>query len=342
MACSWYAGAFDGGGKGERTWPPSREGTTLEQLLLMLRRRWHLIVACVVLVAGAAIAFSLLQRDEYTASASLLFSNTQFDQELFGSNFTVECRRSHPRGGHEHRPRLAADGRIANCRRPASARPSWSGRRSACPVAVRRMSRRSAPRIQIRSAPLKSRTRTSSSTSSSARRPTGRRSPAPRASSRRSSPPCRPLSATGSVGQSLQNRADQLGVLAALQTGNAEVVQPASVPTSPSSPQDQAERYPRRTARAAARPRACVLGRAPRSARARRLRARGGLRRAGARSRAREPVLLERPGRSRFPPSRPRRSRSFAPGFDTSMSTATFDRCSSRRRLPARARPLWR
>ena len=66
----------------------SSEGTTLEQLFLMLRRRWFLVVACVVLVAGAAIAFSLVQRTEYTASASLLFSNTQFDQELFCSNFT--------------------------------------------------------------------------------------------------------------------------------------------------------------------------------------------------------------------------------------------------------------
>ena len=69
----------------------SSDGTTLEQLLLTLRRRWKLIVVCVVLVAGAAITFSMLQRNEYTASASLLFSNTQFDQQLFGSNFTTSA-----------------------------------------------------------------------------------------------------------------------------------------------------------------------------------------------------------------------------------------------------------
>ena len=55
----------------------------------MLRRRWQLILVCVVLVTGAAIVFSLLQQDKYTASASLLFQDTQFDQELFGSNFTA-------------------------------------------------------------------------------------------------------------------------------------------------------------------------------------------------------------------------------------------------------------
>ena len=71
----------------------------------------------------------MLQRNEYTASASLLFSNTQFDQELFGSNFTHECRRSHARGGHEHRPRLVADCRISNRRGPASARRAGRGRR---------------------------------------------------------------------------------------------------------------------------------------------------------------------------------------------------------------------
>jgi uncharacterized protein involved in exopolysaccharide biosynthesis len=68
----------------ERNVAALSQSTTLEQLLLMLRRRWRLVVVCVLFVAGAAIIFSLLQRNEYTASASLLFRNTQFDQELFG------------------------------------------------------------------------------------------------------------------------------------------------------------------------------------------------------------------------------------------------------------------
>ncbi|HEY3969889.1 MAG TPA: polysaccharide biosynthesis tyrosine autokinase, partial [Solirubrobacteraceae bacterium] len=45
-----------------------------------------------------------------------------------------------------------------------------------------------------------------------------------------------PTQRNGSVGTTLENRSNQLGVLAALQTGNAEVAQPAGVPKSPSTP----------------------------------------------------------------------------------------------------------
>ena len=65
------------------------DSTSFEQVIVILRRRWKIIVACVLLVAAGSVGFSLLQRSEYTASASLLFRNTQFDQELFGSNFAT-------------------------------------------------------------------------------------------------------------------------------------------------------------------------------------------------------------------------------------------------------------
>jgi capsular exopolysaccharide synthesis family protein len=41
---------------------------------------------------------------------------------------------------------------------------------------------------------------------------------------------------SGALGQSLEQRLSQLSVLSSLQTGNAELVQPAPVPSSPSSP----------------------------------------------------------------------------------------------------------
>ena len=46
-----------------------------------------------------------------------------------------------------------------------------------------------------------------------------------------------PTDQAGPRGASLSRASDQLGVLASLQTGNAELVQPADLPTSPSSPQ---------------------------------------------------------------------------------------------------------
>src|SRR2546421_10152609 len=54
-------------------------------LLRVLRRRLGVVIACAILVPAAALAFSLTQTKEYSASASLLFRDPQFDQKLFGS-----------------------------------------------------------------------------------------------------------------------------------------------------------------------------------------------------------------------------------------------------------------
>lgn len=52
------------------------QDVSLERILQVLRRRWFLIVACVVIVGAASFGFSKLQHKEYTTSASLLFGNT--------------------------------------------------------------------------------------------------------------------------------------------------------------------------------------------------------------------------------------------------------------------------
>src|SRR3954471_21298307 len=54
-------------------------------VLRMLRRRIGIILLCAVLVPVSALAFSLSQEKEYSASASLLFRDPQLDQKLFGS-----------------------------------------------------------------------------------------------------------------------------------------------------------------------------------------------------------------------------------------------------------------
>jgi tyrosine-protein kinase len=48
--------------------------TPLERALLIGRRNWILLLVCFLLVPGAALAYSLAQTPEYTASASLLFT----------------------------------------------------------------------------------------------------------------------------------------------------------------------------------------------------------------------------------------------------------------------------
>lgn len=56
----------------------------LERILTVLRRRAGLIIFCTLLTAAAAVVFSLLQEKKYTATASLLFRDPGFSKTLFG------------------------------------------------------------------------------------------------------------------------------------------------------------------------------------------------------------------------------------------------------------------
>ena len=211
--------------------------TNLEQLLLMLRRRWRLVLACVVLVAAAAVGFSLLQRNQYTASASLLFSNTQFDQELFGANFTSSSAIDPTREAATNIDLVALPTVAAR----TAAALHLPGGVVQSEVSVSGVGQANVAQV---SATDPSPVRAAQIANTYAQqyvlfRQQADRSKIAGAQSlvQKQLAALAPTQRYGSVGQSLQNRADQLGILAALQTGNAEVVQPASVPSSPSSPQ---------------------------------------------------------------------------------------------------------
>jgi succinoglycan biosynthesis transport protein ExoP len=60
------------------------EGLNFEQALRALRRRAPLILLCVVLAAGAAFGFSKRQTKQYTATASVDFSNNPVSQQIAG------------------------------------------------------------------------------------------------------------------------------------------------------------------------------------------------------------------------------------------------------------------
>ena len=63
---------------------PQSDNLDLRRWLRVLRRRWWIIAACTILVAGAAAAFSITRQKQYTATASLLFSQSQIGEELLG------------------------------------------------------------------------------------------------------------------------------------------------------------------------------------------------------------------------------------------------------------------
>jgi capsular exopolysaccharide synthesis family protein len=62
----------------------SADSLDLGQVLAVLRRRLPLVVVCVVIVAGAAYAFSKRETKKYTASASLSFNSNPLSEQIAG------------------------------------------------------------------------------------------------------------------------------------------------------------------------------------------------------------------------------------------------------------------
>lgn len=207
----------------------------LRYALRTLRRRLPLFLLCLVLVPAVAVAVSLLQKKKYTAQASLYFRNPQFDQMVFGSALaqsppdpTVEQATNL---GLVSLPRVAAltaaKLHLTEKQVESAVTPSNSGQSNLGTIQATATSptfaatlattyatqyinfRRSADRAVVASAQL------------------------PLQRQIRALPPSL---RDGSLGQSLQSRLSQLKVLASLQTGNAELVQPAEVPNGASSP----------------------------------------------------------------------------------------------------------
>jgi polysaccharide biosynthesis transport protein len=219
--------------------PPEgpREGT-LQRIIPIVRRNLGLILLCLVLAPAAALAISLLQDKEYTASSSLLFRDPQLDTKFTGAPFFQQG---------EDEARLAAtnfrlvslDTMAARTARELD-QPGWNRERVSEAVEVTPEGtsdvvtikatdtnpnfaaqlantfaneyvefRRQADRAKVREALQLAENNFASMT---------------------------PEEQAGEEGQDLQDSIRELELLAALQTGNAEVVQRAQPPTAPSSP----------------------------------------------------------------------------------------------------------
>jgi succinoglycan biosynthesis transport protein ExoP len=64
------------------------EDTYLLYFLGALRRRWYIVLACLIVAPGVALATSLHEPKKYSAKAEVLFKETHFEVELFGSSAT--------------------------------------------------------------------------------------------------------------------------------------------------------------------------------------------------------------------------------------------------------------
>lgn len=213
------------------------EAVDLGALVGQLRRRLGVILVCLVAFPFLAIAVSLLQEKQYSATASLLFRDPAFDQKLFGSTFlapsqdpdreaatntelvsleAVARRAARRVGGRLTQEDVAAMVKVAPAGQAdvvtivaTDRSPEFAARLANTLGSEYVNFRKDADRTKIREA---------------------------EALIGRQIQDLEPSARGGSKGRSLEQRADELRVLGSLQTGNAELVEQATVPRSPSSP----------------------------------------------------------------------------------------------------------
>jgi succinoglycan biosynthesis transport protein ExoP len=206
-------------------------------LLDAVRHRWLLIIGCCVVAGAIALGLSLIQTKEYSATASLLFREPDFSNELFGVNtqessgngdrqaatnvklFSLpaidELAVRHLKGnitasGLQEKVSISSDSSSDVVSVTVTDSNPAFARKAANTFATTYISfRRDADRRKIKNALVLVEKRLGDLGSSSKHSPSG---------------------------EALANQASRLQTLKALQTGNAELVQHADLPTSPSSP----------------------------------------------------------------------------------------------------------
>ncbi len=211
-------------------------GLKLGAMLAVARRRIWVIVACTLIAGGAALTFSLLQTEQYDATSSLLFRDTGFDSSFLGGQAA----------GAEDADRQAATNlslvTLDAVAALAAAELDGDLTGSEVSAGVTVASEGSSNIISITATDpdpqLAADLANAFATSYVAfRKETDRNKVAEvLALIRREFQDLNARQRASQEGQDLALEIGRLRTLRALQTGNAEVVQTASVPTSPSIP----------------------------------------------------------------------------------------------------------
>jgi capsular exopolysaccharide synthesis family protein len=210
--------------------------TDLERALAILRRRAGLIALCLLVTAVAAFGFSELQQKQYSASATLLFRNPGFAEDLFSTTPSP----INPRPEREAATNEKLVGLKVVAGRTAKQLKGLTAEEISNMISVESQGE----------AELVSVTATSSMPAQAQRiantfarefiafRAEADKSRLVRAKrlAEREFERLSPAQQGGVRGKALSRASEKLGILASLQTGNAELVQPAELPTSPSSP----------------------------------------------------------------------------------------------------------
>lgn len=209
----------------------------LSSVAKVLRRRWLLIALCTVLLPAAAVYFSHVQEKQYTARAGLLFRDPGFAETLFGSSVLIPSNDANRDAATNtdllNQPIVAAataralGGGITSDRIEREVSASSQGQSDIVQVSATDHSPTLAARIA----------------NTYAQQFIALRQAADREKINQGEQlllqdyqQLSPVDRQGPRGQDLRDRIDKLQALASIQTGNAELTQPAEVPTSPTSP----------------------------------------------------------------------------------------------------------
>jgi capsular exopolysaccharide synthesis family protein len=225
---------------GPATKAGAHERPAFERGLAFARRNLLLLAICIVTVPAVALVYSLLQTAQYTASASLLFGSTSLDQRLQSSSLSDEAD---PERVAATNLKLVALRRIAVLTADAIDQPGLTADEVDDKIEVNPEGESDLLSVE---ATDESPEFAAELANTFARQYIAFRRNTDRAKVIRGQAlidaqleELSPAARVSEVGQNLEQRRRQFEVLGALQTGNAELVQPAAAPDSPSSPQTQ-------------------------------------------------------------------------------------------------------
>ncbi len=214
-----------------------REEVNLARTLRFLKRRALLIVLLMVLAGGAAFAYSMHQTKQYTATASLVFGDDQFTQQVAGlqpaSTTTSESQQA-------TNAQLVQLGDMAakTARRLGH---GLTGAKVREDVSISSVGTTSVVNVAATSASpsLAAAIANTYSRQFVKEQKAGNRRDvrAARAVVNRRLEALTPAQRAGPTGTALQDRAESLAILALTPSGGVKIAQPASIPESPSSPQ---------------------------------------------------------------------------------------------------------
>lgn len=208
----------------------------LEQVLAILRRRWPVIALCLVLVTASAFFFSERQTKKYTATASLVFNSEQISQQVaglqvVGSNEPKAQQDTNVKllelGPTAQRTAQRIGGGLTEKQIAENREVSAEGESNVVNVSFTWTSPAMAALMantyahEFVAGQLSSNHRYFASAEALVEKQLRALSPQQRVAPQ---------------GLALQDRAQSLAILAELKAGDVQVAQPASLPTSPSSP----------------------------------------------------------------------------------------------------------